>query len=68
MKKKYIPSSHWAIPEKIQTRDIKEIACKISRGDQEKIIWNFQGSWFLVLEFPREMQHISFAQFPGVEL
>ena len=24
----------------------------ISRGDQEKIMWNFQGSWFLV-EFPR---------------
>ena len=25
----------------------------ISRSDQEKIIWNFHGSWFLTLEFPR---------------
>ena len=22
------------------------------RGDQEKIVWNFHGSWFLVLETP----------------
>ena len=26
-------------------------------GDQEKIIWNFQESWFLALEFPRDLTH-----------
>ena len=26
----------------------------ISNGDQEEIMWNFQGSLFLVLEFPRD--------------
>ena len=25
---------------------IEEMASGISRGDQEKIMWNFQGSWF----------------------
>ena len=30
-------------------------ACGFSRGDQEKIKWDFQGSWLLVLEFPRAM-------------
>ena len=35
------------------SRGIKEIACGIFRGDQEKIMWNFQGFWFLVLEFTR---------------
>ena len=25
----------------------------ISRGVQEKLMWNFHGSWFLTLEFPR---------------
>ena len=39
------------------SRGIEEIACGISRGDQEKIMWNFQGSWFLVLEFPRDGMH-----------
>ena len=68
-KKKYTPSLHWVIPEKKNrrggiedvrygiSRGIKEIACGISRGDQEKIMWNFQGSWFLVLEFPRDGMH-----------
>ena len=41
------------------SRGIKEIACGFSSGDQEKITWNFQGSWFLVLEFWH-----NFAQFP----
>ena len=27
---------------------------RISRGDQEKIMWNLHGSWFLNLEFPSE--------------
>ena len=27
-------------------------------GDQEKILWNFQGSWFLALEFPRDVTEI----------
>ena len=46
----------WAIPEKNQTggwgygisRGIEEIASGISRGDQEKIMWNFQGSLFVL--------------------
>ena len=25
--------------------------CGISRGDQEKLYWNFQGSWFWALKF-----------------
>ena len=33
----------------------------ISNGDQEKIVWNFQGSWFLALEFPRDL-----TQFCGI--
>ena len=70
-RKQYTRSLHWVVPEKNQTgggvwiwiwgygisRGIKEIACGISRGDQEKIMWNFQGSWFLVLEFPRDGMH-----------
>ena len=28
---------------------------EVSSSDQEKIMWNFQGSWFLVLEFPRDV-------------
>ena len=27
-------------------------------GNQEKIIWNFQGCWFLALEFPRDVAKI----------
>ena len=34
---------------------IKEIACGISRGDQEKIMRNFHGSLFLALEFLRDL-------------
>ena len=50
--------------------------CGISRGDQEKIMWNFQGSWFLVLKFSRDVTQfctISRAgalfclEFPGVK-
>ena len=33
----------------------------ISKGDQEKIIWNFHGSWFLVSEIP-----IRVTQFCGI--
>ena len=33
----------------------------ISKGDQEKIMWNFQGSLFLALEFPRDL-----TQFCGI--
>ena len=25
---------------------------RISRGDQEKIVWNFHGSWVLALDIP----------------
>ena len=50
--------------------------CGISRGDVEKIIWNFQGSWFLVLEFPRDVTQfftisrggaLICLEFPGVK-
>ena len=33
----------------------------ISNGDQEKIVWNFQGSWLLALEFPGDL-----TQFCGI--
>ena len=33
----------------------------ISKGDQEKIMWNFQGPLFLALEFPRDL-----TQFCGI--
>ena len=29
-----------------------------SRGIQEKLMWNFHGSWFLTLEFPRAATQI----------
>ena len=35
------------------SRGIKKIVCGIS-GGQEEIMWNFQGSLFVVLEFPRD--------------
>ena len=34
---------------------VKEIACGISRGDQEKNMRNFQRFWFLALEIPRDV-------------
>ena len=62
MKKKYTPSSR-KNPNRgsgVENMEFpggsnKEIACGIFRDDQEKIMWSFQGSWFLILEFPREM-------------
>ena len=52
-------------------RGIKEIECGNFQGlfknevefpgDQEKIMWNFQGSLFLALEFPRNL-----TQFCGI--
>ena len=33
----------------------------MSKGDQVKIMWNFQGSLFLALEFPRDL-----TQFCGI--
>ena len=48
----------------------------IPKGDQEKIMWNFQGSWFSVLEFPRDLTKVcrisrdgalSCLEFPGVK-
>ena len=41
--------------------------CGISRSDQEKIMWIFEGYWFLVWEFPSDVKY-NFEQFPGVEL
>ena len=45
-------------------------------GDQEKILWNFQGSLFLTLKFPRDLTQFCeisrggafFLEFPGVML
>ena len=38
----------------------------ISKGDQEKIMWNFQGPLFLALEFPRDLTQ--FCEISRVEL
>ena len=50
---------HWAIPEKKQTGGGKQ--CGFSRDDQEKLMWNFQGSCFQGFKFMR-----SETQFCGV--
>ena len=81
-----LQSLHWSIPEKNQTRQggggegVQDMdfpgGCGISRGDQEKVIWNFQESWFLVLEFPRDVTQfftissggaLICLEFPGVK-
>ena len=51
------------------SRGIEEIACASSRaqlknshnfwGDQEKIMWNFQGSLFLTLEYTRRVTQVN---------
>ena len=79
MKKKYRLFLHWAIPEKKQTkgrggrgygisRVIKVIECGIFRGDQERIMLNFEGSWFLVLEFPTDVTPFCTVSTRGGEL
>ena len=40
---------HMEIPGVNQNQKRSEV----SRGDQEKIMWNFHGSWFLPMELPR---------------
>ena len=56
---------------------IKEIANVISKGDQEKIMWNFLWSLFLALEFPRDLTQLFgisrglalfCLEFPGLKL
>ena len=32
---------------------VKKEVYRISKGVQEKFMWNFHGSWFLTLDFPR---------------
>ena len=51
------------------SRGIKEIARGISGVDQEKIMSNFHGSFFLALEFLRDLgnKH-NCVEYPGVEL
>ena len=48
----------------------------ILKGDQEKIVWNFQGTWFLALEFSRDLTRfcrisrggaLFYLDFPGVK-
>ena len=63
--KKYTPSLHWAKPEKNKQWEVEDMEFQgLSKkqnaeftgvGDQEKIMWNLQGSWLLVLEFPRDV-------------
>ena len=45
----YGRESIWKFQGSIKIK--KEV--KVSRGDQEKIMWNFHGSWFLAMELPR---------------
>ena len=41
---------------------------EISRGVQEKLMWNFHGFWFLTLEFAAGVQvSHNFVEFPGVK-
>ena len=59
---------YWAIPAKspnkgggIGDMDFSGVNYKrsgISKDDQEKIMWNFQGSLFLALEFPKDLTQI----------
>ena len=37
----------------VEIPGVKQKRSAISRGGQEKFMWNFNGSWFLVFEFPR---------------
>ena len=37
------------------------------RVTKKKVMWNFQGSWFLTLKFPRYLANKNL-EFPGVEL
>ena len=73
MKTKYTLSLHWSIPEKnqIEGKGLRVWnflgVCGISRSDQEKIMWIFEGYWFLVSEFPSDVKY-NFEQFPRVEL
>ena len=40
----------------------------ISNGDEEKTMWNFQGSLYLTLEFPRDLTKICASSGDGVLL
>ena len=35
------------------------------QDDQEKIVWNFQGSWFPTLKFPRDLTSTILSKFQG---
>ena len=48
----------------------------VSKGDKEKIVWKFQGTWFLTLEFSRDLTQLCkisrsgalfYLEFPGVK-
>ena len=40
------------------SRGIREIAKEISKGNQEKIMWNFKELWWLGLAIPKESNAI----------
>ena len=37
----------------VEVPGVNQKRSEISSGVQEKIMWNFHGSWFLILEFPK---------------
>ena len=45
----------------VQFSGVNEKQSGISKSDQEKKMWNFQGFWIFPLEFPRDL-----AQFCGI--
>ena len=47
--------------EHVEIPGVNQKQSRISRAGQEKITWSFPGSWFLVLEFPRDV-----TQFCGI--
>ena len=49
---------------------------EVFKGDQEKIVWKFQGTWFLALEFSKDLTQfcelsrsgaLFYMEFPGVK-
>ena len=62
----YLRNSMWNFEELIKNE--VEFHTRVtkwnSKGDEEKIVWNFQVSWILVLEIFQGIQH-NFVEFPG---
>ena len=54
--KKYTPSLHWIVRKKIKT-GVEDMEFPGQGRPREKIMQNFEGSCFLVLEFLRDVTH-----------